>query len=84
MALNLPVQAVVNRAIPFDMYLTSRKIVDENGKVVEIVKNPVDGPFGSMPGDPGWFSRAVDPRLGVCRVLSRYAVPHCLHGRGYF
>lgn len=80
MDLKLPVQATVDRRILLDVYLLSRNIV-KDGKIIQIFKNPVDGPFGTMPGEPGQFSLAVDPRLRGCEMFSGHG---CLRGTRYF
>ena len=40
--------------------------------------------FGSDPNDPAWFSSQVDPRSGICSLLSSYAVGACLRRGRYF
>ena len=65
MDLNLPVQAVVNRPIPSDISGLS-----EDRML-----------FGVLPGDPGPFSTAVDPRLRGCETFPGRG---CLYGIAYF
>jgi len=48
------------------------------------------GPFRAIPeADPqpdtyAYFSKGVDPRLGICPVLSAYAVARCFRAGGLF
>lgn len=83
MALKLPIQATVDRATPPDIFLVATEVTDSTGRVIETLKNPVGGPYGPLPADPGYFP-AVDPRLAVCHVLSGYARARCARGGGYF
>jgi hypothetical protein len=59
--------------------LSTNIIVD--GKIIQILKNPVDGPYGTMPGDPGPFSPAVDPRVHGCEIFLGHG---CLTGTRHF
>lgn len=79
----LPVQGVVDRSVPLDIYLVATPVTDD-GKTVEILEDPVGGPYGALPGDPAWFPESVNPRLAACHILSGYAAARCLRGRGYF
>lgn len=65
MDLNLPVQAVVNRLSPSDISALSEDRVL----------------FGGLPGDPGPFSTAIDPRLRGCEMFPGHG---CLYGIAYF
>ncbi len=65
MDLNLPVQAVVNRSVPSDI-----SVLSEDRMV-----------FGGLPGDPGPFSAAVDPRLRGCETFPGHG---CSYGIMYF
>jgi len=78
MELKLPVQAVVDRSVLLDVYLLSRTVQGT------VVKDPVDGPYGALPGDPVWFSPMVDPRLRACEMFPGYGNGWCLSGGGYF
>ncbi len=80
MQLKLPVQGVVDRSMLLDIYLVATPVIDATGKTVEILKNPVGGPYGALPGDPCRFRESVNPHFGVCHVLSGYAVAPCLLG----
>jgi hypothetical protein len=80
----LPVQGVVDRSALLDIYLVGTPVIDDDGKTVEILEDPVGGPYGALPGDPAWFPQSVNPRLAVCHTLSGYAAARCLRGRGYF
>ena len=86
MPLHLPIQAVVDRAMPLSIApLIDQEVRDPQSKrVIEILRNPVGGPYGSDPGDPVWFPPQVNPRIAVCQVLSSYAVSRCLRGGRYF
>ncbi len=86
MPLHLPIQAVVDRSMP----LSKAPVIDlevrdpQTKRVIQILRNPVDGPYGFDPGDPVWFPPQVNPRIAVCQVLSSYAVSRCLRGGRYF
>jgi hypothetical protein len=85
MQLKLPVQGVVDRSIPLDIYLVAQPVTDANGNIVEILENPVGGwEAVALPGDPVWFSGSVNPRVAVCQILSGPAAARCQRGRGYF
>jgi hypothetical protein len=84
MPLRLPVQATVDRSASLDIYLVATPVTDSSGHVVEILENPVGGPYGALPGDPAWFPATMNTRLAVCHVLSGYAAARCRAGRGYF
>jgi len=84
MPLKLPVQSVVDRSIPLDIYLVAQPVT-ENGRTLLILKDPVGGSEAvALPGDPAWFPESVNPRVAVCHILSGYATAQCLRGRGYF
>ena len=80
----LPVQGVVDRRIVLDIYLVPRKVTDDDGKILVILENPVGGPYGPLPNDPGWFPESINPRLAACQLLSGYAATRCLRAGGYF
>ena len=80
----LPVQGVVDRSVFLDIYLVATPVTDANGKTVELLEDPVGGPYGALPGDPAWFPGSVNPRLAACNTLSACAAAKCLRGRGYF
>jgi hypothetical protein len=84
MPLNLPVQAVVDRSAPLSYTTIDQEVRNKDGVLIQIVRNPVDGPYGREPSDPGWFPPYVNPRMAVCQILSSYAVSRCLRGGGYF
>jgi hypothetical protein len=72
MALYLPIQAAVDRSTPLEIYLVEQPITVD-GNVVEILANPVGGPYGPLPGDPAWFARRLDPRVAAGQLAARYA-----------
>jgi hypothetical protein len=82
MPLNLPIQAVVDRSAPLQLFLVDTPVPAVHP--VLILRNPIGGTYGPMPSDPAVSSSRVNPRLAVCQVLSAYAVPRCLRGGGYF
>jgi hypothetical protein len=84
MSLNLPIQTVVDRSVPLSYTTVDQEVRNRDGQLIQILRNPVDGPYGSEPGDPVWFPQHVNPRIAVCQVLSSYAVSRCLRGGGYF
>jgi hypothetical protein len=84
MPLHLPVQAVVDRSAPLSYATIDQEVRNDKGQLIQILRNPVDGPYGREPADPGWYPRHVDPRMAVCQILSSYAVARCLRGGGYF
>jgi len=86
MPLKLPVQGVVDRLTPLDIYLVAEPVTDKSGRtVLQIIKSPVGGAEAvALPGDPAWFPKSVNPRVAVCHILSGYAAAGCLRGRGYF
>jgi len=88
MSLNLPTQAVVDRTAPLSFATIDKEVRPTRGpragQVIQILQDPVDGPFGFHPSDPAWFPPHVNPRIAVCQVLSSYAVSRCLRGGGYF
>lgn len=84
MALKLPIQATVDRATPLDIFLVPTEVTDSTGRVIEIIEDPVGGPYGPLPADPGNFPASADPRLAVCHILSGYARAQCTRGGGYF
>jgi hypothetical protein len=73
MPLRLPVQGVVDRSVLLHMYLISTPVIDSTGKTVEILKDPVGGPYGALPADPAWFGEGAGYRFAVCLLRSRRA-----------
>ena len=84
MPLHLPIQAVVDRRTPLSLAPMLDKEVRSGNKVIQILRTPVDGPYGFDPNEPAWFPPQVNPRTAVCQMLSSYAVSRCLRGGGYF
>ena len=85
MELRLPVQGVVDRSIPLDIFLTAPRLVTDPFGGQAFLTDPVGGAVaGALPGDPAWFPESVNPRVAVCQILSGYAAAGCLRGRGYF
>jgi hypothetical protein len=84
MPLNLPIQTVVDRSVQLSYATVDQEVRNRDGQLIQILRNPVDGPFGAEPGDPAWFPRHINPRVAVCQILSSYAAARCLQGRGYF
>lgn len=85
MPLHLPIQAVVDRTVLFSYPpLVRQPVQDHGGTVTEILANPVDGNYGSLPGDPAPFPPRVNPQVAVCHILSSYAASRCSRGGGYF
>jgi len=82
--LNLPIQAVVDRAATLGVGTVDQEVRNKDGKLIQILRIPVGGPFGADPGDPAWFPPQVNPRTAVCRILSSYAAGRCLRSGGYF
>jgi hypothetical protein len=78
-----PVHAIVDRRDLLAVFSIDTKVV-ANGQVRAVLRRPFGHPAGRLPGDPGPFSSAVDPRLGVCHVLSPAAAARCLGGGRYF
>jgi hypothetical protein len=56
MELMLPVQAAVDRSELLDVYLVSILTHDNQTGEPLIRKEPVGGPYGSLPGDPAAFT----------------------------
>jgi hypothetical protein len=79
----LPVQSVVDRAVPLEPTFVDIKLMS-GSKVVAILRDPEFGNYGFNPSDPGWFSEAVNPRTAVCTALAPYAAARCLAGVGYW
>jgi hypothetical protein len=80
----VPVQASVDRAEPLSPTLVDVLIRTQSGTVIQILRSPEFGNYGSDPNDPGAFSRTVDPRRAVCAVLAPYAAARCAGGVGYW
>ena len=62
MELALPVQAVVDRSIILDVYLVSTLLHDKTTGEPVILRAPVGGPFGPLPGDPATFTASARSR----------------------
>lgn len=78
---NLPVQTAVDRADRLEAETVDIEIRDPSGNILEILRFPVFGRYGSDPNDPARFSDSVDPRTAICAVLAPYAAARCLaHG----
>jgi hypothetical protein len=76
----LPVQSVVDRTTVLEPMLVDTAIT-HNGKVLEILRYPVFGPYGPLPSDPARFADDVNPRTALCGVLAPYARAECVaHG----
>lgn len=84
MQVNLPVQAVVDRSVLLDMFMRSVYVRDKDGSVIQILKNPVGGPYGMMPGDLGWFSVSIDPRVLGCEMFRGHDAGRCAVRGRYF
>lgn len=78
-----PVQGAVDRSAPLDVFSIDTEIKVRE-KILVVLRRPYGHPSGPLPGDPGRFSSRVDPRLGVCHVLSAAAAVRCLRGDRYF
>jgi len=78
-----PVQGAVDRSAPLDVFSIDTEI-KVRGRVLVVLRRPYGHPSGPLPGDPGRFASRVDPRLGVCHVLSAAAAGRCLRGGRYF
>ena len=79
----VPVQASVARAEPLSPTLIDVLVRTTGGKVIQILRTPEFGNYGSDANDPAAFSPSVDPRTAVCVVLAPYAAARCA-GAGYW
>lgn len=86
MSLHLPIQGVVDRSELFKYEpLLLKPVIDPNTNIeIQILATQPDGPYGTDPNDPAWFSPSVNPRVAVCHILSSYAAARCSRGGGYF
>jgi hypothetical protein len=53
----LPIQATVDRPAPLQPTMVDTPVMDDQGNVLLLLRNPVGGPYGPMPADPAWFRR---------------------------
>ncbi len=53
----VPVQATVDRPVPLQATMVDTPVIDDQGNVLLLLRNPVGGPYGGMPSDPAWFRR---------------------------
>jgi hypothetical protein len=83
MQLKLPNLGAVDRSRSPRLYLIPTRVTDPNGNV-EILLNPVGGPYGPLPSDPAWFPDSINPRTVVCHILRGYAATRCMRAGGYF
>jgi hypothetical protein len=77
MRLDLPVQTAVDRSVPFMPFYVEKRIVDDQGTLLEILLVEVRGSFGSLPGDPPPWSHRVDVGDAYCQMLPGYARALC-------
>jgi hypothetical protein len=84
MPLHLPTQATVDRSIPLDVYLVPSPVRDDQGNILEILEEPVGGPYGPLPGDGAWFPERIDSRAAAYQLAARYATIRCRLARSYF
>lgn len=73
MQLKLPDLGTVDRSVDSSLYLVPTPVTDDNGKVLEILLDPVGGPYGSLPGDPAWFGRHLSSCSAVRHILRRHS-----------
>jgi hypothetical protein len=76
-ARNLPVQRAVNRTDTFEPTTRDIEIRDPSGKLLETLRFPVRGRYGSDPNDVAWFPDHIDPGTAVCGILAPYAALRC-------
>jgi hypothetical protein len=80
--LRLPVQAVVDREEMLQPFMIDTPITDPTtGKVLEVLRAPVNGSHGSEPSDPAFFCAKIDFRVGLGHVFSSDTVPDCARER---
>jgi hypothetical protein len=77
----LPVQAApINRSKllqRFMIHVPAGKNPEGKDEFLDVVRGP-------EPNDRAYFSPEVDPSLGVCRIVSSYAVAPCFWAGGLF
>ncbi len=76
---DVPFQAVVDRRLPLPATLVDIEVRVPGGPVLQIVRQPPFGPFGSDTGDPG---RVPNPFASVCGLLAPYAQSRCAGWHG--
>jgi hypothetical protein len=81
---NLPVQGIVDRSVQLEVPMIDTLVRDGAGNVLIVLRNPVGGAYGRGPNDPAGFSGRVNPRVGMCQVLTGSARMRCALSRGYF
>lgn len=79
MELKLPTLGTVARSRSPRVYMIPTKVTDAQGDI-EILWNPVGGPYGPLPSDPPWFPGSV----AVCGILRGHAMARCARAGGYF
>lgn len=77
----LPIQRAVDRRAQFSPTTIDIEIRD-GGKIVEILRFPVNGRYWSDPNDPAYFPEYVDSRMAICGLLAPFAAARCLAGGG--
>ena len=82
MQLNLPNLGAVDRSRSPRLFLVPTPVRDDDGKIVEILENPVGGPYGPLPSDPAWFPGSINPRTAVCHILRGPAAARCVPAGG--
>jgi hypothetical protein len=75
---NLPIQRAVDRTELFEPTTVDIEIRDPNGKVLEILRFPVRGRYGSDPNDVPWMPEQIDPSAALCGILAPYAALRCV------
>jgi hypothetical protein len=75
--LNLPTQT--EPVIRYKILPVFMVTVERNGKKISFISDvsPIRNTYSP-------FSREVDQRLGICPVLSAYAIARCFRGGGLF
>ncbi len=84
MQLKLPNLGAVDRSRTPRLYLVPTPVTDADGNVVEILLNPVGGPYGALPSDPAGFPDSLNPSTAVCHILRGYAAAPCIRAGGCF
>ena len=82
--LQLPNLGAVNRSRSPHLFLLPTPVRDADGTIVEILENPVGGPYGPLPSDPVWFPGNLNPRTAGCHILRGPAAARCVRAGGYF
>jgi hypothetical protein len=77
----MPVQRAVDRSEQFSPTTIDIEIRD-GGKVVEILRFPVNGRYWTDPNDPVVFPDFVDSRVAICGLLAPFAAARCLAAGG--